>query len=512
MDAQVIVVGAGPVGLILAAELRLGGADVLVVDRLAKPMTESRASTLHARTMEILDQRGLLERLGTPPSIGKGHFGGLTLDLSQVPTPYPGQWKVPQSRVEHLLGGWAVELGVRIRRGYDVQDMAVSADHVELCGSAGAPRLRSAYVVGCDGEDSSVRRLAGIGSSGRAADKGLLRADIRGINVPDRRFERLPAGLAIASRGPDDITRIMLHEYGPEDGPEDGWVTPEATFENLARAWLKITGEDISGGTPVWVNAFDNVSLQADRYRLGRVLLAGDAAHQQLPAGGQAINLGLHDAVNLGWKLAADVTGRAPLGLLDSYHDERHPAGRHTLDNIEAQTLLLLGGREVDAARRTMAELIALPSVRDNLAATISGLDVHYGDTCPGEHPLVGSRVPPVEIETDSGRTRVTKLLRNGRGLLLDLSGGSQTAPTDAPPDTVERVGAKVIADGPLAGVRRLLVRPDGHVAWVDGGDMELSSALHTWFCPPQAARKGSASPRETAQIRHRTSNKKVRG
>ena len=430
MDAQVIVVGAGPVGLMLAAELRLGGADVLVVERLAKPMTESRASTLHARTMEILDQRGLLERLGTPPSTGKGHFGGLTLDLSQAETPYPGQWKVPQARVEHLLEGWAVELGARIRRGYEVQDLAVSADHVEVRGPDGAC-LRSAYVVGCDGEESAVRRLAGIGSSGRPAEKGLLRADIRGIDVPDRRFERLPGGLAIASRGPDDVTRIMLHEYGPEDGQ----VAPEATFENLARAWLKITGEDISGGTPVWVNAFDNASLQADRYRLGRVLLAGDAAHQQLPAGGQAINLGLHDAVNLGWKLAAEVTGRAPLGLLDSYHDERHAAGRHTLDNIEAQTLLLLGGREVDAARRVMAELIALPSVRDNLAATISGLDVRYGQACPGEHPLVGRRLPPVEVETESGRTKVTELLRKGRGLLLDLSGGTPPALDDALPD-----------------------------------------------------------------------------
>ena len=176
MDAQVIVVGAGPVGLMLAAELRLGGADVLVVERLAKPMTESRASTLHARTMEILDQRGLLERLGTPPSTGKGHFGGLTLDLSQVETPYPGQWKVPQARVEHLLEGWAVELGVRIRRGYDVQDLAVSADHVEVRGPDGAC-LRSAYVVGCDGEESSSpaagrdRLLRPNGGQGPAAGR-----------------------------------------------------------------------------------------------------------------------------------------------------------------------------------------------------------------------------------------------------------------------------------------------------------------------------------------------------
>ena len=410
-----------------------------------------------------------------------GHFGGLPLDLTHLATPYSGQWKVPQSHVEHLLGEWADELGVRVCRGFDVQHMAGSADHVEVHGPAGAPRLRSAYVVGCDGEQSTVRRLAGISSSGRTAEKGLLRADIRGIDVPDRRFERRPGGLAIAARGPDDVTRIMLHQFGQ--------AAPEASFENLARAWLEITGEDISGGTPVWVNAFSDVSLLADRYRAGRVLLAGDAAHQQLPAGGQAINLGLHDAVNLGWKLAAEVTGRAPLGLLDSYHDERHPVGRHSLDHIEAQTLLLLGGPEVDGARRTTAELIALPSVRDTLAATISGLDIRYGEACPDEHPLLGRRMPPVELVTTRGRTTVTELLRTGRGLLLDLSGGAAAAPDPTHPVNLERVDAVSVSDGPLKGVRQILVRPDGHVAWVAGGVVELSTALHTWFCPDRAVR-----------------------
>lgn len=503
MDAQVIVVGAGPAGLMLAAELRLGGADVLVLERLAKPMTESRASTLHARTMEIFDQRGLLERLGRPPSTGMGHFGGLTLDLTHVATPFPGQWKVPQSRIEHLLEGWAVELGARIQRGFELQGMDESAEHVEVYGPAGAPRLRAAYVVGCDGEQSTVRRLAGIGSSGRAADKGLLRADVRGINVPDRRFERLPGGLAIASRGPDDVTRIMLHEYGQ--------VTPEASFENLARAWLAITGEDIRGGTPVWVNAFSNASLLADRYRSGRVLLAGDAAHQQLPAGGQAINLGLHDAVNLGWKLAAEVTGRASPGLLDSYHNERHPAGRRTLDNIEAQTLLLLGGREVDAARCTMAELIVLPSVRDTLAAAISGLDVRYGEARPDTHPLVGRRLPSIEIETELGSTNVTHLLRSGRGLLLDLSSGAQAALEEALPDNLQRVSAKGISDGPLAGARRILVRPDGHVAWVAGGAVEVSSAPQTRLGPSRTTGKPPSS-RATARTHNGRASKKGRG
>jgi 2-polyprenyl-6-methoxyphenol hydroxylase-like FAD-dependent oxidoreductase len=477
MDAQVIVVGAGPVGLMVAAELRLGGADVLVLDRLTKPMAESRASTLHARTMEIFDQRGLLERLGTtPPNIGMGHFGGLPLDLTGVATPYAGQWKVAQTRVEELLTAWAVELGAEIRRGYDVQAMSVSQDHVDVCGPSGTQHFRAAFVVGCDGENSTVRRLAGISVSGRAADKRLLRADVRGIEVKNRRFERYPNGLAIAARGPDAVTRLMLHEFGQ---------VPDASFDNIAQAWLRITGEDIGDGTPVWVNAFGNASLLADRYRDVRVCLAGDAAHQQLPAGGQALNLGLHDAVNLGWKLAAHVLGHAPHGLLDSYHDERHRVGRRTLDNIEAQTQLLLGGPEVEGTRRMMAELMTLPPVRDHLAAMVSGLDVRYGEAPPDEHRLVGARVPPEDIETELGRTNVAVLLRAARGLFLDLSDRTQPPLDHALPDTVDVVHARGIHNGPLAGVQGLLVRPDGHVAWVAGGALELGSELGTWFCTP---------------------------
>jgi 2-polyprenyl-6-methoxyphenol hydroxylase-like FAD-dependent oxidoreductase len=477
MDAQVIVVGAGPVGLMVAGELRLGGADVLVLDRLAEPMAESRASTLHARTMEILDQRGLLERLGTPPCVGMGHYGGLPVDLTGVATPYPGQWKVPQTRVEELLAGWAVELGVEIRRGYDVQAMSVTEDLVELSAPRGTGRLRAAYVVGCDGEQSTVRRLAGIGLSGRPADKGLLRADVSGIDVAHRRFERHPGGLAIAARGPDGATRVMLHEVGQVD--------PEASFGNLSRAWLSITGEDISHGTPIWVDAFGNASLQADRYVDGLVCLAGDAAHQQLPAGGQAINLGLQDAANLGWKLAAEACGRAPRGLLESYHDERHRVGRRTLDNIEMQTQLLLGGPEVEATRRMMAELLSVAPVRDHVAAMIGGLDVRYGEPRPGDHPLVGARVPPEEVETEAGRTRTTVLLRAARGLLLDLSGRARPQLDHALPETVDLVRARSVPGGQLAGIEAALVRPDGHVAWVSGGTLDIHTALRTWFCTP---------------------------
>ncbi|REF00947.1 FAD-dependent monooxygenase [Thermomonospora umbrina] len=475
MDADVIVVGAGPVGLMLAGELRLGGAEVVVLERLAEPADESRASTLHARTMEILDQRGLLAELGTPPNDGMGHFGGVPLDLTGLDTPYPGQWKVPQTRTEELLGRWAAGLGADIRRDHEVTALTDTPDGVQV-EVAGRGALHAAYLVGCDGQDGAVRGLAGFGFPGADATRELLRADVAGIEVPDRRFERLPAGLAIAARRADGVTRVMVHESGRTVPDRVG----DPTFADVVKAWERVTGEDIGGGTPLWVNAFDNTRRQAEEYRRGRVLLAGDAAHRQMPVGGQALNLGLHDAVNLGWKLAAVVRAQAPPELLDTYHDERHAVGRRVLDNIEAQTLLLLGGAEVDATRKVLAELIDLPRARDRLAGMITGLDVRYPAE-PADHALAGLRLPPTELRTADGTTTTTTaLLRSGRGLLLDLGAGAD----DASPwsDRVDVVRAEPPASGPLAGIGAVLVRPDGHVAWVSGADDGPRAALRRWF------------------------------
>jgi 2-polyprenyl-6-methoxyphenol hydroxylase-like FAD-dependent oxidoreductase len=468
MDTDVIVVGAGPVGLMLAGELRLGGAGVVVLDRLAEPTTESRASTLHARTMEIFDQRGLLGTLGTPPNEPAGHFGGIPLVLSGLSTRYPGQWKVLQARVEELLAAWAIGLGADLRREHDVTGLDAGDDRVRV--RAGSVELTARYVVGCDGEDSTVRRLAGIEFAGRDATHELLRADVAGIDVPNRRFERLAGGLAISSRRPDGVTRVMVSAF---DRPVGHRAAPPS-FVEICKVWEQVTGEDIRHGTPLWRNAFGNASRLARRYRAGRVLLAGDAAHQQMPAGGQAINLGLQDAANLGWKLAAEVSGRAPEWLLDSYHDERHEVGRRVLANIEAQALLLLGGQEVDPTRTLLTELIGYPVVRDRLAAMISGLDVRYGEDA---NPLVGARMPHLD-----------RTVRAGRGVLLDSSGD---------PDRHARLRATV---APWADRMELLVcpppdhpstwdtallRPDGHVAWVGDRDSDPRPQLSHWFGDP---------------------------
>ncbi|MEV0844877.1 SDR family oxidoreductase [Streptomyces sp. NPDC049954] len=374
---DVIVVGAGPVGLMLAGELRGGGARVLVLERLAEPTTESRASVLHARTVELLHERGLLDRFGPLPDAGPGHFGGLRLDLTEAgDSPYAGQWKAPQTRVEAVLADWAGERGAEVRRGHTVTGLAEEHDRVEVTTTTPQGQRRrfsAAYVVGCDGQDSVVRRLGGFLMRGAGATKELLRADLVGVELRERRFERHPNGVANARRGPDGVTRVMVHAFDRVPGPDR---TP--SFAEVRQVWEHVTGEDLGGARALWLNAFDNARLQAARYRKGRLLLAGDAAHAQLPVGGQALNLGLQDALDLGGKLArhlAEGPGGAGGDLLDSYHAVRHPVGARVLTNIDAQAQLLFGGPEVDALRSVLGELLGIGVVRRHLGAMISGLD-----------------------------------------------------------------------------------------------------------------------------------------
>jgi len=527
MDTDVVVVGAGPVGLMLAGELRLGGADVIVLDRLDAPTTESRASTLHARTMEILDQRGLLDEIGTPPDEPMGHFGGLPLDL-RLPGPYPGQWKVPQTRTEAVLGAWAVRLGAEVRRGHRVTGLEQHPDGavVEVAGPGRAPvRITAPYVVGCDGEESTVRRLASIAFPGADAERELIRADIAGIDIRGRRFERLPRGLAIAARRPDGVTRVMVHEFGRRPR------AAEASFADIVDAWHNVTGEDLSAGTPLWVNAFGDVSRQAERYRHGRVLLAGDAAHAQMPIGGQALNLGLQDAVNLGWKLAAAARGRAPARLLDTYHEERHEVGRQVLSNIRSQARLLLGGPEVTGLRAVIGELLPYAAVRARLAGMVSGLDIRYGGALSdagrpggGPHGSAGWRLPPISLnlrstsalsrydpDSEGSPVRTAALLRGARGVLLvtaDDEARRELLTGAAGPfaRSVDVVPVFRPAGGPAAGlmegVDAVLVRPDGYVAWAGTAAAGLEAALATWFVRDTQCAQASPAPPITSKAR----------
>ncbi len=513
MDTDVVIVGAGPVGLALAIELALGGAMVTVLERRARPNTESRASTLHARTMEIFDQRGLLELLGSPPSDRMGHFGGLPLDLSEEPTRYPGQWKVPQTQVEEVLGQRARQLGIDIRRRHEVLTVLDTGDCVivEFAGPAGAGMLAADYLVGCDGEDSVVRQAAGFEMEGQSATREMLRADVSGIAVPNRRFERFAGGLAIAARRSDGITRVMVHEFGAKvDGAKVGKAGVgvgkaaggQPDFSAVVGAWQRVVGDDISEGLPIWVNAFGNASRLATSYRRGRVLLAGDAAHQQMPVGGQALNLGLQDAFNLGWKLAAQVTGTASPGLLDSYHDERHLVGQQVLDNIAAQALLLLGGSEVEAVREVVRELLRYQSVRAHLANAITGLGIRYDIGGTDDEPLVGRRMPHIEVDLANGYSSTTELLRSGRGLIVDLSANQ------ARKACLERLAGQCNSRVEVAShVTRqvdlkqlpatVVIRPDGYVAWVGDEDSDPRAALCRWF---GAAPTDIASPTEIAR------------
>jgi oxygenase len=479
--ADVVVVGAGPVGLMLAGELAGAGADVVVLEQREARSTASRASTLHARTMEILDSRGLLPELGSPPNEPHGHFGGIPMDLT-LPSSHPGQWKVPQTRTEEVLEQWAATRGARIRRGLEVTAVTQGGGHVgaRAAGPGGTALVRARYLVACDGEDSTVRRLVGADFPGQDAVRELLRADVDGIDVPNRRFERLEGGLAIAARRGDGVTRVMVHAFGARVRDRGR----EASFEEVTAAWKQVTGEDITAGTPLWVNSFGDASRLLTRYRHGRVLFAGDAAHRQMPIGGQALNLGLHDAYNLGWKLAAVVRGHAGEELLDTYHDERHAVGAGVLSNIRAQALMLLGGPEVEPLRSVLAELIGQEDVRARLAGMISGLDIRY-DLDGTPHPLLGARLPYAVLRAGGRAVSTAALLRAGGGLLLDLRGGGAGLECAGWRDRVAAVTGRADPGSALDGVAEaLLVRPDGYVAWAGNGDEGLTRALTRWFGP----------------------------
>ncbi|MEZ3182568.1 FAD-dependent monooxygenase [Streptomyces pimonensis] len=495
MDFPVLIVGAGPAGLTLAGELRLAGVDVTVIERLPGATGESRGLGFTARTMEVFDQRGLLARFGELQTSDQGHFGGLPLDFGVLHAGAPKM--IPQSTTEAVLEGWARDLGADIRRGHELVSLVDGGDAVtvEVRGPRGSERLRVGYLVGCDGGRSTVRKAAGFDFPGTAATMEMYLADVRGVDLEPRMIgETVSDGMVMVGPLGDGVTRIIVCERGQPPRRR----TEPPPFTEVADAWKRLTGIDISHAEPVWVSAFGDATRQVTEYRRGRVLLAGDAAHIHLPAGGQGMNTSIQDSVNLGWKLGAVIRGTAPEALLDTYHSERHPVGQRLLTNTRAQGMLFLSGNEVQPLRDVLSELVGYPEVARHLVGMVSGLEIRY-DVGAGSHPLLGLRMPRLELVRDSGTTtNSTELLRSGRGILLDLENRAQLRRrAEAWNDRVDIVTAAPASLGetsPLRGTAAVLVRPDGHVAWAaPGSHHDLPMALDRWF---GAARRVSTAGR----------------
>ncbi|MEU3527609.1 FAD-dependent monooxygenase [Streptomyces sp. NPDC038707] len=469
MEQQVVIAGGGPVGLWLAAELRLGGVTVTVVEERRERDQRSKALTLHPRTLEILASRGahgpFLEA-GTP--LPGGHFGGLgtRLDFRVLDTPFPYTLALPQARTEEFLEARALALGARLLRGHRVTGLTRAPDAVtvHIRGPEGPYALRAAYAVGCDGVRSTVRAAAGIGFPGTPATVLGFLADVRLDGPPPPGFSVCgPSGGLMAVQLPGGPTRLVGIT------PDDLTATwpGDLTLDELRTKVRAITGRDFGLRDPVWLSRFGNATRQADRYRDGRVLLAGDAAHQHFPTGGVGMNVGIQDAHNLGWKLAAVLAGRAGGTLLDSYHDERHPVGARLLESSRAQTALMTAFSPEGLALRAelSALLAAQPALNATLAERVSGLAVGYPPADPAAHPLTGTRAPDLAVEGSEG---LFSLLRPGRPLLLDLAG--DTPAGSSAPGTVRHTGVLLRPPSAWAGVRAALIRPDGHVAWARTG------------------------------------------
>ncbi|MFR9751925.1 FAD-dependent monooxygenase [Nocardia sp. 004] len=484
MDADVIVVGAGPAGLTLAAELRLAGASVVLLERLAQRTGESRGLGFTARTMEVFDQRGLLPYFGTVETSALGHFGGLPVDFGVIDGGDRAVKTIPQSETESVLEQWAVGLGVDLRRSHDLLAVTDTGTHVEvdIAAPQGVIQLSAPYLVGCDGGRSTVRKAVGFDFPGTASTMEMFLADVKGLDLPPRMIgETLPNGMVMVGHLPGEITRLIVCERGAP--PQRRESAPP--YAEVAGAWQRITGSDISHGEPVWISSFGNATRQATEYQRGRVFLAGDSAHIHLPAGGQGMNTSIQDSVNLGWKLGAVVTGRAPETLLSTYHDERHPVGRRLLMNTQAQGLLFLTGSEMQPMRDLVAELIGYEQVARHLAGMVSGLEINY-EVGGGSHPLLGYRLPDLGLTGPSAPSSTTRALHPARGVLFDFEDNPRLRAVAADwDDRIDIVTGRITRrpDSWPRDTAAVLVRPDGYIAWAaPGAYADLPMSLERWF------------------------------
>ncbi len=497
-EHAVVIAGGGPTGLMLAAELAVAGIDVAIVERRpTQDLSGARAGGLQSRTIEVFDQRGIADRfLAEGQTAQTQSFGGARLDISDFPTRHPYGLGLWQSHIERILVGWVEELGVPIHRGLEVTGFTEDGTGVEIDLSDGAP-MRAQYLVGCDGGRSLVRKAAGIEFPGWDATMSSLIAEAELEEEPElgmRQDERGTHGFGkldyeihdgeviFADGGP---FRIMVTEGEPASG--------EPTFEDLRREMLAVFGTDYGVHSATWISRFTDATRQAASYRKGRVLLAGDAAHIHSPVGGQGLNTGVQDAVNLGWKLAQVVKGISPESLLDSYHSERHPVAARVLRTTMAQTAVKRSADErLEALRESVAELMEMEEPRKRFAGMLSELDIHY-DLGEG-HPLLGRRMPDLDLVTANGPLQAFELLHDAKPVLLNLGepGGFDITPFA---DRVQLIDASYEGEwelpvlGAVTPPTAVLIRPDGYVAWVGSRThLGLREALTTWFGPPTAA------------------------
>ncbi|ATL26230.1 FAD-dependent monooxygenase [Streptomyces formicae] len=494
MERTVVIAGGGPAGLMLAAELGLAGVDAVVLEKLPEPPGWSRALGLHWGSIEALNQRGLAAPVFEYQQIkyfgfGMLRFSGLSGDL--VPR------RVPQRRIEQLLEERVNALaGVELRRGHAVVGMEQDADGVtvRVSGEDGEYDIRASYLVGCDGGGSTVRKLAGIGFPGTASTTNGITGDLRvPVELQERWDPQLrERGLFAYIPLDGELVRVTAAEFRTEPASRD--VPP--TLAELTTLVERIVGEAPPLGEAVMLSRFGSATRQAEKYREGRVFLVGDAVHIHFPIGGQGLNTSIQDALNLGWKLAAEIQGWAPPGLLDTYQAERHPIGERVCMNTRAQLTLMEQPQEMTPLREMFGELLALDEVSEHLIHMMSGVDIRYPMRAAGdatedaapEHPLTGLRVPNAALLTPAGPTDVARTLHGGRGVLYDLSGGEAVLPdVSALKSRVDTVAAEPVTeiDAPA-----LLVRPDGYIAWAGSPEDDaagLDAALRTWFGAPAA-------------------------
>ncbi|HVH66391.1 MAG TPA: FAD-dependent monooxygenase [Gemmatimonadales bacterium] len=491
----VVIAGGGPTGLMLAGELALARIDVAIVERRAsQDLTGQRAGGLHSRTIEVLDQRGIADRFISQGTVHKGALGFslIPLDHSDFPTRYNFVLGLWQNDIERILAGWVRELKVPIHYGIDVTGFAQGDSGVDVQLSDGRS-LRADYLVGCDGGRSLIRKSAGIDFPGVDATTSNLIAEVELAEEPPAwGIRRDDAGIHSLSKMEDGRrVRVLVTER------HVGHAT-EPTLRDLSEALIAVYGTDYGIHSPTSISRFTDTTRQAAAYRDRRVLLAGDAAHVHPPDGGQGVQLGMQDAVNLGWKLVQVVRGTSPDRLLDSYHAERHPVAAPVLRNTMASVALRRADEHTKALRDTMSQLLGMDEPRKRLAAMLSGLDIHY-DLGEG-HPLLGRRLPDLDLVTASGPMRVFTLLHHARPVLLNLGepGRFDIAPWA---DRVQSIDAQYVgtwelpAIGAVSAPTAVLIRPDGYVAWVgDRAQLGLVDALTTWFGPPAAASEPAPS------------------